>query len=116
MSTTYWAVKRELNGLAIWLAPSGPHYMWDESKACRFKFMSLGHAKRAMGDIGWGQYVKVTRHTAAESRQRAEARGEVRALEAVLGSVLALGPIGVEPLRRLLTDARKRAGIREGGR
>lgn len=55
--------------------------------------------------------VRRTRYTREESRARAEARGEVRALEAVYSTYT-----DALEVWEMLIDARTRAGLREGGR
>ena len=120
MSTTFYCLRCENGG---WLPTHGNY-------RSRATFGRDGAHAVARSSAVRGMpltVVKVTRYTAAESRQRAEARGAATALQAALVDVTAVydSECGVhaeaiERVRKrvqaLLTDARKRAGIREASR
>lgn len=128
MSTTYWAVKRypgerEPDNWTGWLGEmkpfDGQRVCWwadDPSRCHRGKFSHITAERRAKAARkDWPGFrivlVKVTRYDKAESRQRAEARGAVAALEQVLAKWMGLDKRTEGEVRGLLADARKRAGL-----
>lgn len=113
MSTTYWAVKQYTNRGWWWFNFMNERFTGSLRNERCLATESL--AREVMVNHHGCKLIKITRFDKAESRARAEARGEVRALEH-------LGPYATGEtakltrveLQRLLADARKRAGGREG--
>lgn len=111
MSTTYWALRRVDNGW--WWSEMDREWYPERGVGSRLESLDAAMSRRATFDplINYATEVKSYRVlTREESRARAEARGEVRALENLIHGYVGTPPEIVAEYEKLLTDARKRAG------